>query len=97
MRFNTLTIIFLSTCCGYSQVVETLDIEKAASATITLQGYPDWIEIEKNSVWVSNEALNSLQRIDPKTNALVAEVTVNQPCAAFTIGFWLCVGHELCR
>ncbi len=38
-------------------------------------------------VWISNEELNLMQRIDSKTNTIIANVKVNAPCAAFTIGF----------
>ncbi len=63
------------------------NIEDKAVATLHIDGYPDWLEIEKNSVWISNEGLNLMQRIDPLTNKIVATVKVNAPCAAFTIGF----------
>src|SRR5262249_36129512 len=62
-------------------------IDKDATATVELKGFPDWVEIGFGSVWVSNPGLNSVQRIDPKTNAVVAEVKVNQPVAAMAAGF----------
>lgn len=61
-------------------------IDEAATATLQITGYPDWIEIDKNSVWISNGGLNLMQRINPQTNVLEAEVRVNNPCAAFAIG-----------
>ncbi len=89
MRSNSilLYIILLAALDCNSQATTHVDIEKIASATIHLKGYPDWIEIDGNSVWISNGGLNALQRIDPKTNKVVAEVKVNEPCAAFAIGF----------
>ena len=62
-----------------------MPIEEIALTTIHLQGYPDWIEIDKSSVWISNGGL--MQRLNPVTNAVVAEVKINKPCAAFAIGF----------
>ncbi len=73
-------------------LIATLDpfaqpIDKAATATIELKGFPDWIEIGFGSVWVSNPGLNLVQRIDPKSNKVVAEVKVNKPIAAMASGF----------
>ena len=62
-------------------------IDKAATATIELKGFPDWLEIGFDSLWVSNPGLNLVQRIDPKTNKLVAEVKVSKPVAAMATGF----------
>jgi len=62
-------------------------IDKAATATIELKGFPDWLEIGFGSVWVSNPGLNLVQRIDPATNKVVAEVKVNLPVAAMAAGF----------
>lgn len=73
----------ISSCC-WSQ--EFINIDKAASATLIIKGYPDWIEVGKDAVWISNGGLNLMQRIDPKMNRVIAEVKVQEPCAAFTIG-----------
>jgi virginiamycin B lyase len=62
-------------------------IEKTAVATIRLKGFPDWLEIGFGSLWVSNEGLGAVQRIDPETNKVIAEVKVNQPCAAMAAGY----------
>src|SRR5947207_12885765 len=62
-------------------------IDKAAVATIDLKGYPDWIEVAFGSVWVSNPGLGSVQRIDPVTNKVIAEVKVTRPAAAMAAGF----------
>lgn len=69
---------------SFSQKNQRL-IDDAAVSTIRLAGYPDWIEIDKTSVWISNEG--RMQRINPETNAVLAEVKVNRPCAAFAIDF----------
>src|SRR5436853_883349 len=62
-------------------------IDKAAVATISIAGYPDWLEIGFGSVWVSNDRVNAVQRIDTRTNEIVATVKVNEPCAAMAAGF----------
>src|SRR5262245_58975192 len=62
-------------------------IENAADVTIHLKGYPDWLEIGFGSVWVSNAGIGAVQRIDPETKTVVAEVKVNRPCAAMAAGF----------
>src|SRR6516225_6051369 len=62
-------------------------IDKTAAATIHLKGFPDWLELGFGSLWVSNAGLNAVQRIDLKTNKVVAEVKVNQLCAAMASGY----------
>jgi len=62
-------------------------MEDMAIASLTIEGYPDWVEIGEQSVWVSNEGLNLVQRIDPRTNKVVAATKINAPCAAFAIGY----------
>ena len=52
-----------------------------------MKGFPDWLEIAFDSVWVSNPGLNAIQRIDPVTKKVVAEVKVNRPVAAISAGF----------
>jgi virginiamycin B lyase len=64
-----------------------LPIEKAASASIHLDGFPDWLEIGFGSLWVSNAGLRAVQRVDPDTNKVIAEVKVNRPCAAMAAGY----------
>ncbi len=66
---------------------DLLPIEKTASASIHLDGFPDWLEIGFGSLWVSNEGLGAIQRIDPDTNKVIAEVKVNRPCAAMAAGY----------
>ena len=64
-----------------------LPIEKAAAATIDLKGFPDFLEIGLGSVWVSNPGIDAVQRIDGKTNQVIAEVKINKPCAAMAAGY----------
>ena len=62
-------------------------IEKAAVASIRLDGFPDWLEIGFGSLWVSNPGRGAVQRIDLETNKILAEVKVNNPCAAMAVGY----------
>lgn len=62
-------------------------IDKAATTTIELKGFPDWLEVASGSLWVSNPGLGLIQRIDPATNKLIAEVKVNWPVAAMAAGY----------
>ncbi len=66
--------------------IESYDINTVAE-TIKVEGYPDWIELTKGSVWIVNDALNAIQYFDAKTNSMMRSIAVNKPCAAFTIGF----------
>ncbi len=69
------------------------------TATITLRGTPDWLVVTPDSVWVSNGALKTVQRIDVSTSRLVATVrTPGEPCSGLAFGFgsvWvpLCEAH----
>jgi virginiamycin B lyase len=70
--------------------------------TIQVNGYPDWIELNKGSAWIANDTLNLMQCFDVKSNTLTHTIAVNKPCAAFTIGFgslWTmsCGEHALQR
>jgi virginiamycin B lyase len=81
---------------------DPLPIEKAAVATINLKGYPDWLEIGHGSLWVSNAGVGAVQRIDPETNKVIAEVKINLPCAAMAVGFdslWVASAKDksICR
>src|SRR5262249_39475725 len=64
-----------------------LSIEKTAQAVIQLKGFPDWLELGFGSLWVSNLGLDAVQRIDPQTNKVVAEIKVNKPVAAMAAGY----------
>jgi virginiamycin B lyase len=58
------------------------------TATFHLGGTPDWLAVTPDSVWVANDALKSVQRIDVRTNALAARVKLPQePCSGLTSGF----------
>ena len=54
-------------------------IEDAAVAKIQVEGYPDFLEIGFDSLWVSNEGVGAVQRIDARSNKMIAEVKVNDP------------------
>jgi virginiamycin B lyase len=88
---TSLSLLFLIACA----TLEVLDdnqealspIEKTAVASIQLEGFPDWLEIGFGSLWVSNPGLRGVQRIDLETNKILAEVKVNNPCAAMAVGY----------
>ena len=57
-------------------------------ATIATGGTPDWMAISPDSVWVANDALHSVQRIDVGSNRLTARVAVNgEPCSGLVFAF----------
>src|SRR4051794_10705854 len=72
-------------------------------AKLSIPGSPDWVGIGQDAVWISNKAKNSIARIDPTTNQLVATVQVGRaPCSGLGIGFgsiWVpsCGDHRLDR
>jgi virginiamycin B lyase len=71
-------------------------------AVFDVPGAPDWIAIDE-SVWVSNFPKNTVARLDPKSNKVLAMVPVgNKPCSGLAIGFgslWvpLCGDQALAR
>lgn len=71
-------------------------------AVFDIPGVPDWIAVDE-SVWISNGKTNSVARLDPKTNKIVATIDVGQnPCSGLAIGFgslWvpLCGESSLAR
>ena len=87
MKPIQLLLVFALCCALDDDPGAFLPIEKAASASIHLDGFPDWLEIGFGSLWVSNEGLGAVQRIDPDTNKVIAEVKVNSPCAAMAAGY----------
>src|SRR4051812_21938129 len=49
-------------------------------AVYDVPGAPDWMAVDKE-VWVSNSPKNSVSRLDPKTSAVMATITVGKhPC-----------------
>src|SRR5947207_1195330 len=71
-------------------------------AVFEVPGAPDCIAIDE-SVWVSNYPKNSVARLDPKSNKVIAMVSVgNKPCSGLATGFgslWvpLCGDQALVR
>ncbi|MBV8069042.1 MAG: hypothetical protein JO270_04005 [Acidobacteriaceae bacterium] len=56
-------------------------------AIIAVAGAPDWIAIDA-FVWVSNKPRNSVTKIDPVSNRVLATLTqFNKPCSGLAIGF----------
>src|SRR5262245_24999714 len=56
-------------------------------AVYAVPGAPDWMAVDKE-VWVSNEPKNSVSRLDPKSSAVMATITVGkEPCSGLAAGF----------
>jgi len=62
-------------------------IESVASASLRVEGSPDWLELAFGSVWVANEGMHAIDRIDTATNQVIAKVPINNPCGAMASGF----------
>lgn len=51
-------------------------------------GSPDWQVLTDDSVWVANGPLNSVHRLDAKTNKIAATIAVGKkPCSGLTAAF----------
>jgi len=58
------------------------------SATIKIGATADWVLVTDDSVWVAGSRPYSVQRIDPKTNKVVAKVRLpGEPCSGLAAGF----------
>ena len=57
-------------------------------AVFPVEGAPDWQVVTDDAVWVTNGPKNTVHRLDPKTNKVVAAVTVGtRPCSGLAAGF----------
>jgi len=58
------------------------------AAVFPVPGTPDWQVMTDDAVWVSNGPKNTVHRLDPKTNQVVAAVQVGKrPCSGLAAGF----------
>lgn len=56
-------------------------------AVFPLPGVPDWLAIDEH-VWVSNSPKNTVHRLDPQTNKVLATIDVGRhPCSGLAAGF----------
>jgi YVTN family beta-propeller protein len=57
-------------------------------AVFPIPGFPDWVLILPDSVWIGNKPKNTITRLDPKTNMIVTTIAVGQlPCSGLAAGF----------
>jgi virginiamycin B lyase len=57
-------------------------------AVFPIEGTPDWQALTEDAVWVANGPKNTVHRLDPKTNTVVAAVPAGKrPCSGLTAGF----------
>jgi virginiamycin B lyase len=73
---------------GVHDASKRIPIEKLKPDHVfDVPGSPDWLAIDEQ-VWVSNEPRDSVTRIDPIANAVVATITVGKrPCSGLAAGF----------
>lgn len=56
--------------------------------TFELGGAPDWMVVTDDAVWISNDKINAVQRIDPRSNTVVAKIDLPAPpCSGLAFGF----------
>ena len=57
-------------------------------AVFTVRGNPDWEVVTDDAVWVANEPLHTVHRLDVKTNTVAANIIVGKrPCSGLAAGF----------
>jgi virginiamycin B lyase len=58
------------------------------SYTFELGGFPDWMVLTNDAVWISNGRLKKVFRIDPANNEVVTSIDFEKrPCAGLASGF----------
>lgn len=58
------------------------------AAVYSIPGTPDWQVITEDAVWVSNAPKNTVHRLDPKSNQVVATIEAGKrPCSGLAAGF----------
>jgi virginiamycin B lyase len=58
------------------------------AATLSLGGTPDWLAISDDAVWVANATFKAVQRVNPKTNSLLAKIEFPaEPCSGLAFAF----------
>jgi virginiamycin B lyase len=70
---------------GIKMPIERLKPE----AVFSVPGVPDWLAVDDSgAVWVSNKPKDSVSKLDPKTGAVAATITVGKrPCSGLAAGF----------
>lgn len=72
-------------------------------AVFTVGGTPDWQVVTNDALWVTNGPLNTVHRLNPKTNQVEASITTGKkPCSGLAAGFgsiWVpvCGDKQLAR
>jgi YVTN family beta-propeller protein len=57
-------------------------------AVFPVEGTPDWQVVTDDAVWVSNGPRNTVHRLDPKTNKVIAAIEVGKrPCSGLEYAF----------
>jgi YVTN family beta-propeller protein len=57
-------------------------------AVFAIPGAPDWQALTDDAVWVTSAPKNTVSRLDPQTNRVLAVVTVgSKPCSGLAAGF----------
>jgi virginiamycin B lyase len=58
------------------------------SATFKIGGTADWVLVTEDAVWVAGTKPYSVQRIDPRTNKIIARVSLSgEACAGMEFGY----------
>jgi hypothetical protein len=100
MRLNAALLVLLTAVSSLSLAQETpivrpdvravqVSVSKLPrAATLSLGGTPDWLAISDDAVWVANAKFNAVQRVNPKTNSVVAKIEFSaEPCSGLTFAF----------
>jgi virginiamycin B lyase len=58
------------------------------SATFKIGGTADWVLVTEDAVWVAGTKPYSVQRVDPRTNRIIARVSLSgEACAGMEFGY----------
>jgi len=93
-RFVAFFVAFLYLMVSAIAPTESADMaprsisELVPAATLALGKTADWVAVTSDAVWVGSTGPFAVHRIDPKTNRVIAAVTLaGAPCAGLAVGF----------
>lgn len=88
MRLSTLVLLFhfqFSSAYCQNDSLKLTEISKVAKAEIILNGYPDFLAVDGNDVWITNT--KRIEKLSIKSTRPVLTAKVPAPCGAPIVGF----------
>jgi virginiamycin B lyase len=85
LRHAVLALCFLSRIADAQDTLPLRAIAARATATLHVQGFADFLVLDDDHAWVTNEG--RVERLAPDDSIPVATVSIAEPCGAMAIDF----------